>query len=144
MVRSRNLFVVSLVLAAACTAWVAPASAEPPRTGNAEPARETPTRVSYGYVGLAYIAPVFGCFSTENADGQVVSTLCSDPAPDAPRYKRSYVRPNPNAAWRSQWISTGRLVFTAPYGRGWQWVIGMGVSPRVMPANTLVTATFLT
>lgn len=128
---------LSMILAQAATAIAAP-----PTTGDARPRPAVPKRVEFGYVGYAYIAPVYGCFFQASDDGSESAT-CVDSA-GGRHFKPSYVRPDGTTRpWQQQFISGGRLVFTGPYGKGWQWVLPVGGNWRVMQARHLVTADYI-
>jgi hypothetical protein len=133
---------IALVVAALAALLPAPALALPPATGTDAPRKEQPTRVTFGYVGFAYIGPVFGCFEQVGADGQTLIS-CVDPARPV-THVRTYTRLNDHAAWQPRSTVSGQLVFTAPYGRGWQWIWSQQTGTMVIPARSLVTATFLT
>jgi hypothetical protein len=110
------------------------ALAGPPATGSARPASIIPKPIAFGFVGAAVVGPVSSCAKTTTASGGT-ATLCSDVAL---LYAELYRR-GTGTAWKRTYLQNGsdRVLFTAPYAKGWQWVWTPNIGYGVMKAHDL-------
>ena len=136
-VRWSTTIVIAVVTAIVATFAPTSASAVPPATGESAPVRSTPQQVAFGYVGTAFVRPVWGCYREPNG-----TSLCIEQS-GTPRYQLTYRRSNQGRDWQAEYVSVGRAVLTTPYGRGWQWIWSPELGVRVVPASALVKIGFI-